>query len=1474
MRLNLGSRSTKVVAAVVVGAAVAVFAGVMVAFATLASPAPLIATNTTFGNQVSLSWTAVPLASNYVVQYKLSAAGDSAYTTADVTANTTDTITSSTGLLNGSTYVFRVMAQSLTDTSPWAVSGVVTPSDQQAPTGLGLQTVPSGPSPQGWFSVTPTYTILASDPSGVATYYAGLDSSSSPTAIPNGGPAQTLLTAGPHTLWFQAIDSVGNASAWATRTINIDTSVPTASIGFNVGATGSNGWYKNGATPTITLSPFNLGGQSGIRSVQWNFSGGATNTVVTTLPVVLHGQTAPINIPDGANVLYVTATNDAGTTSTVTTAAVNVDRSAPSVPGTPTLTLLPAGNIQVTWPASTDATPGSGVATYSVSYDTTATFSSPPTTVTVSAPTSTVTLTGLTEGLTYYVRVNAADAAGNVSANSVASFAVPDSSVPSVAFQGNTATGMWSSAASLPGTVTASDPTTDLVSLKYRVYPASGTPTGTFTSVYFGTPVFSVGGTFTVGLGKYEVQAVATDGGGNVTTSTAEYWTDNLAPVSTITPTTSSVLGLNGWYTSFGATVTASDIPTAAPSGIATMVVDGVTTTFSVPPSSATTTVALLDGTTTMTAFAIDAAANQGATATLVVKLDTTKPTAAVAIPVAYTAGTATQTSIPATITAADASPGSGVNRIEYAFLTVGSSPGTATTWTQLATSTAVVSAPEGNNTLWARSFDNAGNQSATQTVNIWVDTTNPVTSFTTVPAVADGGNGTWKTAPTVNFSVSDVATGLVAYSRWDTTGTLAQSGNTTTCPSTIGTHTLEYRAIDTAGNVEATKTATFVVNTGQPITSGAFSGGTMGLNGWYTSSPTFTITRTWASTGTIQYAYDSIPATSGGWTTYASPFVVSLEGSHTIYHRAIDGSGTVGGNYSNQYNLDTVMPTIGTVSPLVTTSMNPTLTVQLTDASSGIDTSSANTYMFTPPDPSGSGSGSSTNGSGVLTYKPTFPYVLGQNIVSVIVHDKAGNLKSQFQIVTVVPATYTLTYTPGANGTITGTSPQTVNYQANGSAVTAVPNTGYHFVNWSDGSMANPRTDTTVTANVSVTANFAINTYTLSYAASAGGSLTGFTFQTVNYLGSGTAVTAVANSGYHFVNWSDASVANPRTDTSVTGNISVTANFAANAPVTYTLTYTAGANGTITGTSPQTVNSGANGSAVTAVPNTGYHFVNWSDGSVSNPRTDSNVTGNISVTANFAINTYTLSYAASAGGSLTGFTFQTVNYLGSGTLVTAVADTGYHFVSWSDGVLTAARTDTVVTANKSVTANFAANPPVTYTLTYTAGANGTITGTSPQTVNSGANGSAVTAVPNAGYHFVNWSDASTANPRTDTNVTANVSVTANFAANTIPTTLTIASTAASVVRGHQFILSGLMTPTPGTVGFNVIVWVKKPGKTYYSYSSNRTVYAGVGGAASWQYKYNSLTSQAKGTYVFYAQFIGNGSYLPCQSVTKSVVFK
>jgi alpha-tubulin suppressor-like RCC1 family protein len=211
----------------------------------------------------------------------------------------------------------------------------------------------------------------------------------------------------------------------------------------------------------------------------------------------------------------------------------------------------------------------------------------------------------------------------------------------------------------------------------------------------------------------------------------------------------------------------------------------------------------------------------------------------------------------------------------------------------------------------------------------------------------------------------------------------------------------------------------------------------------------------------------------------------------------------------------------------------------------------------------------------------------------------------------------------------------------------------------------------------------------------------------------------------------------------------------------TFTLTYTAGANGTISGFASQNVFPGQSGTAVTAAAHAGFHFTAWSDGLLSATRTDTNVIASLTVTASFAPDAHTLTYAAEAHGAISGTSPQTVNDGADGTPVTAVPDTGYHFVAWSDGVLTAARTDLHVTADLVLTASFAINE---YTLTYTAGANGTIGGELSQTVIHGASGSAVTAVPNAGYLFVKWSDGSSANPRTDTNVVANLAVSASFA--------------------------------------------------------------------------------------------------------------
>ncbi|MDP8265706.1 MAG: InlB B-repeat-containing protein, partial [Candidatus Aceula meridiana] len=142
---------------------------------------------------------------------------------------------------------------------------------------------------------------------------------------------------------------------------------------------------------------------------------------------------------------------------------------------------------------------------------------------------------------------------------------------------------------------------------------------------------------------------------------------------------------------------------------------------------------------------------------------------------------------------------------------------------------------------------------------------------------------------------------------------------------------------------------------------------------------------------------------------------------------------------------------------------------------------------------------------------------------------------------------TFTLTYLAGPGGSISGPTPQIINYGQDGKPVTAVPDTGYHFVNWSDGSVMNPRVDLDVTADITVTANFGIDTLILTYLAGPGGSISGPTPQIINYGQDGKPVTAVPDKGHRFVNWSDGSVKNPRIDFDVTADITVIANFGSN---------------------------------------------------------------------------------------------------------------------------------------------------------------------------------------------------------------------------------------------------------------------------------------------------------------------------------------
>jgi uncharacterized protein YjdB len=157
---------------------------------------------------------------------------------------------------------------------------------------------------------------------------------------------------------------------------------------------------------------------------------------------------------------------------------------------------------------------------------------------------------------------------------------------------------------------------------------------------------------------------------------------------------------------------------------------------------------------------------------------------------------------------------------------------------------------------------------------------------------------------------------------------------------------------------------------------------------------------------------------------------------------------------------------------------------------------------------------------------------------------------------VTVKPNTYTVTASTTVGGTISGNEKI---YKA-GSTVTltAVPDLHYHFVNWTNASGTVISTGTTYTINnlsadTTVNANFAVDTFTVSISAGAGGSVSGAGTYTYAY-GTEITLSATPSYGYDFLNWSDGNTSQSRPNYTVTGNISLIAIFKVSA-ITWTST-------------------------------------------------------------------------------------------------------------------------------------------------------------------------------------------------------------------------------------------------------------------------------------------------------------------------------
>lgn len=349
---------------------------------------------------------------------------------------------------------------------------------------------------------------------------------------------------------------------------------------------------------------------------------------------------------------------------------------------------------------------------------------------------------------------------------------------------------------------------------------------------------------------------------------------------------------------------------------------------------------------------------------------------------------------------------------------------------------------------------------------------------------------------------------------------------------------------------------------------------------------------------------------------------------------------------------------------------------------------------------------------------------------------------------------------------------------------ITATPNYGYHFTMWNDGITTNPRT-ITISQDTAFTAYFVSNTYNVVLTASASmGSVQGA--GTYSYLDTAT-LSATASFGYYFTQWSDGSTDNPRTLV-VVSDTSLVAQFL---PITYQITVQANdtSMGAVFGGGTFNFNTLT---TISAVPASGFHFVQWSDGNLSNPRSVT-VIGNATYTAQFAANIYSImvSTANPDMGSVSGGGSYSHN---ATVTLTATPFAGYHFVQWNDGNTDNPRYITA-TENASYIAQFAIN---TYSVSVSSNnsALGTVTGTGSYANNSQAT---LTATPFYGFHFVQWSDGDTTNPRIVT-VTHDISYTAYFDTNQYLVAAVSNNVAGGSVSGsgqYKYLTQAILTATP-----------------------------------------------------------------------------
>ena len=305
----------------------------------------------------------------------------------------------------------------------------------------------------------------------------------------------------------------------------------------------------------------------------------------------------------------------------------------------------------------------------------------------------------------------------------------------------------------------------------------------------------------------------------------------------------------------------------------------------------------------------------------------------------------------------------------------------------------------------------------------------------------------------------------------------------------------------------------------------------------------------------------------------------------------------------------------------------------------------------------------------------------------------------------------YTVSYQT-TYGTLNKTS-QSVAYNSKGSCTLTMPdNTAeftYTFVGWytaangggtkvgSELTLETPAIKGTVTYYAYVTRN--TKSYTHTFNANGGGTVSPATITKAYNTALGTLPT-VSRTGYTFVGWFDTSAASGGTQATTTTKVTGTKTWYARWSInSYTFTFDANGGNTPSSTTITKEYNTNVGTLPTCTRNEDnaatYTFVGWFD--IPNSSGGTQLTTTTKVISNktwyarwiVIDKTYTLTITAGTGGTVSGGGTYAYN---TKITIKAIANSGYHFVKWSDGNTNATR-EVTVTGDATYTATFAQDP-------------------------------------------------------------------------------------------------------------------------------------------------------------------------------------